>query len=158
MCNLYSITTNQAAIIALFRVINRYVDNLPPMPACFDYAAPVIRNTDTGTEMVTMRWACRRPAQAGRPKTQAGRSNKGTTLDRLSRLGDHAARSEPGHRHERRRLAAGAWPRTVLGGIPRERDQREGPAQPDGGGLERVRRRHGWAPPNAARRHRRLAR
>jgi hypothetical protein len=23
---------NQAAIIALFRVINRYVDNLPPMP------------------------------------------------------------------------------------------------------------------------------
>jgi hypothetical protein len=24
MCNLYSITTNQAAIIALFRVVNRY--------------------------------------------------------------------------------------------------------------------------------------
>jgi hypothetical protein len=33
MCNLYSITTNQAAIIALFRVINRYVGNLPPMPS-----------------------------------------------------------------------------------------------------------------------------
>ena len=32
MCNLYSITTNQAAIIALFRVINRYVSNLSPMP------------------------------------------------------------------------------------------------------------------------------
>jgi hypothetical protein len=32
MCNLYSITTNQAAIIALFRVVNRYVGNLPPMP------------------------------------------------------------------------------------------------------------------------------
>jgi hypothetical protein len=30
MCNLYSITTNQAAIIALFRVVNRYVGNLPP--------------------------------------------------------------------------------------------------------------------------------
>jgi hypothetical protein len=28
MCNLDSITTNQAAIIALFRVINRYVGNL----------------------------------------------------------------------------------------------------------------------------------
>jgi hypothetical protein len=27
MCNLYSITTNQAAIIALFRVINHYVGN-----------------------------------------------------------------------------------------------------------------------------------
>jgi DNA polymerase IV len=25
MCNLYSITTNQAAILALFRVMNRYV-------------------------------------------------------------------------------------------------------------------------------------
>ena len=45
MCNLYSITTNQAAIIALFRVINRYVGNLPPMPGVFpDYPAPVIRN------------------------------------------------------------------------------------------------------------------
>jgi hypothetical protein len=31
MCNLYSITTNQAAIIALFRVVNRYVGNLAPM-------------------------------------------------------------------------------------------------------------------------------
>jgi hypothetical protein len=42
MCNLYSITTNQAAIIALFRVINRYVGNLPPMPGVFpDYPAPV---------------------------------------------------------------------------------------------------------------------
>jgi hypothetical protein len=27
MCNLHSITTNQAAIIALFRVVNRYVGN-----------------------------------------------------------------------------------------------------------------------------------
>jgi hypothetical protein len=35
MCNLYSITTNQAAIIALFRVINRYVGNLAPMPGVF---------------------------------------------------------------------------------------------------------------------------
>jgi hypothetical protein len=41
MCNLYSITTNQAAIIALFRVINRYVGNLRPMPGVFpDYLAP----------------------------------------------------------------------------------------------------------------------
>jgi putative SOS response-associated peptidase YedK len=58
MCNLYSITTNQAAIIALFRVVNRYVGNLPPMPGVFpDYPAPVIRNTDHGTELVTMRWS-----------------------------------------------------------------------------------------------------
>jgi hypothetical protein len=32
MCNLYSITTNQAAIIALFRAVNHDVGNLPPMP------------------------------------------------------------------------------------------------------------------------------
>jgi hypothetical protein len=35
MCNLYSITTNQAAIAALFRVMNQYVGNLPPMPGVF---------------------------------------------------------------------------------------------------------------------------
>ena len=38
ICNLYSITTNQAAIAALFRVVNRYVGNLPPMLGVFpDY-------------------------------------------------------------------------------------------------------------------------
>jgi putative SOS response-associated peptidase YedK len=69
MCNLYSITTNQAAIAALFRVVNRYVGNLAPMPGVFpDYPAPVVRNTDAGTEMALMRWAChQRPAQAGHP-------------------------------------------------------------------------------------------
>ena len=45
MCNLYSITTNQAAIAALFRVVNRYVGNLAPMPGDFrgrdaSYLAP----------------------------------------------------------------------------------------------------------------------
>ena len=68
MCNLYSITTNQAAIIALFRVINRYVGNLPPMPGVFpDYPAPVIRNrnTDAGTEMATMRWGMPLPPKIG---------------------------------------------------------------------------------------------
>lgn len=42
ICNLYSITTNQAAILALFRVVNRYVGNLPSRPGVFpDYPAPV---------------------------------------------------------------------------------------------------------------------
>ncbi len=57
MCNLYSVTTNQAAIAALFRVVNRYVGNLAAMPGVFpDYPAPVVRNADAGIEMVTMRW------------------------------------------------------------------------------------------------------
>jgi hypothetical protein len=39
MCNLYWITTNQEAIRALFRVMNRYVGNLAPMRACFPIIA-----------------------------------------------------------------------------------------------------------------------
>jgi putative SOS response-associated peptidase YedK len=62
MCNLYSITTNQAAIAALFRLINRYEGNLPPMPGVFpDYPAPVVRNTETGSEIVLMRWGMPSP-------------------------------------------------------------------------------------------------
>jgi putative SOS response-associated peptidase YedK len=57
MCNLYSITTNQAAIIALFRVVNRYVGNLAPMPGVFpDYKAPIVRNGAGGRELATARW------------------------------------------------------------------------------------------------------
>jgi len=48
-CNLYSITTNQAAI---FSVVSRYVGNLAPMPGVFpDYPAPVMRSTDIGREL-----------------------------------------------------------------------------------------------------------
>src|ERR1700724_1007606 len=57
MCNLYSITTNQAAIIALFRVVNRYVGNLAPMPGVFpDYKAPIVRTGAGGRELATARW------------------------------------------------------------------------------------------------------
>jgi len=67
MCNLYSITTNQAAILSLFRVVNRYVGNLVPMPGVFpDYPAPVIRDTDDGREMLLMRRGMPRCEQAGR--------------------------------------------------------------------------------------------
>jgi hypothetical protein len=38
-----------SCIAALFRVVNRYVGNLAPMPGVFpDYPAPVVRNTDAG--------------------------------------------------------------------------------------------------------------
>ena len=51
MCNLYAITTDQAAIAALFRVVNSYVGNLPPMPGVFpDYPAPVVRNAGAERE------------------------------------------------------------------------------------------------------------
>ena len=66
MCDLYSITTNQAAIAALFRVINRYVGNLPPMPGVFpDDPAPVVRNVGADLEMTMMRWDMPPPPRTG---------------------------------------------------------------------------------------------
>jgi putative SOS response-associated peptidase YedK len=68
MCNLYSITTNQAAIIALFRVINRHVGNLPLMPGVFpDYPAPVVRNVGAERELTMMRWGMPPPPRTGGP-------------------------------------------------------------------------------------------
>ena len=65
-CNLYSITTNQSAIIALFRVVNRYVGNLPPMPGVFpDYPAPVERNAGAERELTMMRWGMPPPPKFG---------------------------------------------------------------------------------------------
>jgi len=69
MCNLYSITTNQAAIADLFRVVRRYEGNLPPMPGVFpDYPAPVIHSaTDGYRELVMMRWGMPPPPRTGGP-------------------------------------------------------------------------------------------
>jgi putative SOS response-associated peptidase YedK len=68
MCNLYSITTNQAAIAGLFRRMNRYVGNLASMPGVFpDYPTPVIRNIGDAEEMVLMRWGMPPPPKTGGP-------------------------------------------------------------------------------------------
>jgi len=81
MCNLYSITANQAAIIAPFRVVNRYVGNLAPMPGVFpDYLAPVVRNTDTGRELGMMRWGM--PSRRGARALTARRSQISATPSR----------------------------------------------------------------------------
>jgi hypothetical protein len=68
MCNLYSIT--QAAIIALFRVVNRYVGNLALMPGVFpDYPAPMVRNTGNERELTMMPSP---PRTGGPPVTNIG--------------------------------------------------------------------------------------
>lgn len=68
MCNLYSITTNQAAMLVLFRVVNRYVGNLASMAGVSsDYPAPVKRNTETGSEMTLIRWGMPPPPRTGGP-------------------------------------------------------------------------------------------
>jgi hypothetical protein len=54
MGNLYSITT-KSTITALFRVMNRYVGNLPPMPGVYpDYPAPGVRNAGDQRELAMM--------------------------------------------------------------------------------------------------------
>jgi len=68
MRNLYSITTDQEAIRALFCLVNRYAGNLAPMPGVFsDYPAPVVRYVGTGRELVLMRWGMPPPPRTGRP-------------------------------------------------------------------------------------------
>ena len=50
----------------IFRVMNRYVGNLPPMPGVFpDYPAPVVRNAGAERELIMMRWGMSPPPRAG---------------------------------------------------------------------------------------------
>ncbi|WP_194468552.1 SOS response-associated peptidase [Bradyrhizobium sp. CCBAU 53340] len=68
-CNLYSITTNQAAISALFRVVNRHVGNLPAMPSVFpDNPAPMVRTGENGERgLAMMRWGTPSPSSIKGP-------------------------------------------------------------------------------------------
>ena len=58
MCNLYSLTIGQAAIVALVRAMRDRTGNLPPMPGIFpDYPAPIVRNASDGVrELAMARW------------------------------------------------------------------------------------------------------
>jgi putative SOS response-associated peptidase YedK len=67
MCNLYSITKGQAAIIAFARAMRDLTGNLPQMPGVFpDYAAPIVRNAPDGVrELMLARWGMPGPPQFG---------------------------------------------------------------------------------------------
>ena len=57
MCNLYSITKGQQAILEATRAMTDSTGNLPPMPGIFpDYAAPIVRNTAERRELALARW------------------------------------------------------------------------------------------------------
>jgi len=57
MCNLYSQTKGQAAIVALTRALKDSTGNLPPLPGIFpDYQAPVVANRGGIRELCMMRW------------------------------------------------------------------------------------------------------
>jgi putative SOS response-associated peptidase YedK len=88
MCNLYSITTNQAAIIALFRVINRYVGNLPPMTGVFpEYPAPIVRNVGAEHELTMMRWGMPPPPRTGGFACQRYHSLRFRADQQIQRIG-----------------------------------------------------------------------
>ena len=66
MCNLYSITKGQAAIVAFARAMRDTTGNLPPLPGIFpDYMAPVVRNADGVRELAMLRWGMPGPPQFG---------------------------------------------------------------------------------------------
>jgi putative SOS response-associated peptidase YedK len=67
MCNLYSITKGQAAIVELSRAMRDKTGNLPPIPGIFpDQMAPIVRNAPDGVrELMLARWGMPGPPQFG---------------------------------------------------------------------------------------------
>jgi len=70
MCNLYSLTKGQQAIIELSRALIDRTGNLPPMPGIFpDYPAPIVRNGSDGRELALARWGMPSPQFALKGRT-----------------------------------------------------------------------------------------
>jgi len=67
MCNLYSITKGQAAIVELSRAMRDKTGNLPSLPGIFpDQMAPIVRNAPDGVrELMLARWGMPGPPQFG---------------------------------------------------------------------------------------------
>lgn len=66
MCNLYSMTKNQDAIRRLFKVTKDSAGNMPSLSSIFpNNLAPVIRQTDSDRELLTMYWGMPNPPQFG---------------------------------------------------------------------------------------------
>lgn len=64
MCNLYSITRSQDAMLRLFAIGRDLTGNLPPMPGVFpDYPAPIVRMADGERQLEMMRWGMPGPPQ-----------------------------------------------------------------------------------------------
>lgn len=70
MCNLYSITTPQAAIREFTQATADLAGNLPPLPGVFpDHAAPIVRRGVGGRELTRARWGLPSPAFALKGRT-----------------------------------------------------------------------------------------
>jgi hypothetical protein len=80
MCNLYSMTKNQAAIIALIRAMRDATGNLPSLPGIFpDYLAPIVRHASDeragGRGFEASATAARRGAEDRRDRGERGRQH-----------------------------------------------------------------------------------
>jgi len=66
MCNLYSITRSQSAIVQWVRAMHDRTGNLPALPGVFpDMSAPIVRNDAAGErELVMARWGMPSPSFA----------------------------------------------------------------------------------------------
>lgn len=65
MCNLYSLTKGQAAILAMARAMTDHTGNMPALPGIYpDYRAPIVRNGPEGRELAYGRWGMPSPAFA----------------------------------------------------------------------------------------------
>ena len=65
MCNLYSLSKGQAAIIEMTRAMRDTTGNMPPLPGIFpDYRAPIVRNHVEGRELAVARWGMPSPVFA----------------------------------------------------------------------------------------------
>jgi putative SOS response-associated peptidase YedK len=77
MCNLYSVTKSQAALIAYVRARRDTTGNLPPLPAVFpDQLAPVVRVTEGERELTMMRWGMPSPPSISGPPVTNIRNTK----------------------------------------------------------------------------------
>jgi putative SOS response-associated peptidase YedK len=62
MCNLYSATKGQAAIVKLTRAMIARTGDLPPLPGIFpDYGEPIIPEGPDGKELLLARWGIPSP-------------------------------------------------------------------------------------------------
>src|SRR4051794_40576057 len=93
MCNLYSLTKGQAAIIAFVRALRDTTGNMPPLPGIFpDYRAPIVRNAPDGRRELTLaRWGMPSSAKAllDATKKRADKlraKDKPVDFDRLLRM------------------------------------------------------------------------
>lgn len=56
MCNLYNVSTNQDAIRALTKALDRLGNMAPSLDVYPDYPAPIVRNNNGERELVMVRW------------------------------------------------------------------------------------------------------